>query len=58
MNIVREKRRSKIYKSYVGSNRMNSRREEFHRVGPEFVKALDFREVLLEFWEIRRDAFW
>ena len=27
MNIGREKRRSKIYKYVVGSNRMNSRRE-------------------------------
>ena len=31
---------------------------EFHRVGPEFLKALEFREVLLEFWEISRGAFW
>ena len=31
---------------------------EFHRVGPEFLKALEFREVLLELWEISRGAFW
>ena len=29
----------------------------FHKVGPEFLKALEFREVLLEFWEISRVAF-
>ena len=45
----RDKRISKIYKYFVGSNRTNGRRE-FHRVGPEFLKALEFREVLLEFW--------
>ena len=28
------------------------------RAGPEFLKALEFREVLLEFWEISRGAFW
>ena len=57
MIMGREKRRSKIYKSFVGSNRTNGRRE-FHRVGPEFLKNLEFREVLLEFWEISRGAFW
>ena len=30
---------------------------EFHRVGPEFLKALEFREVLLELWEISRGEF-
>ena len=27
------------------------------RVGHEFLKALESREVLLEFWEIRRGGF-
>ena len=58
MIMGREKRRNKIYKSFVGYNRTNCRREEFHRVGPEFLKALEFREVLLEFWEISRGSFW
>ena len=31
---------------------------KFHRVGPEFLKALEFSEVLLEFWEICKGAFW
>ena len=31
---------------------------EFHRVRPEFLKALEFIEVLLKFWEIRRGVFW
>ena len=31
---------------------------EFHRVGLAFLKALEFREVLLEFWEISIVAFW
>ena len=31
---------------------------EFHRVGPKFLKDLEFREVLLEFWEISGGAFW
>ena len=30
---------------------------EFYRVGPEFLKALEFMEVLLKFWEISRGAF-
>ena len=30
----------------------------FHRVEAEFLKALEFREVLLEFWEISRGEFW
>ena len=38
----REKRRSNIYKSFE----------------PTFLKDLEFREVLLEFWEISRGAFW
>ena len=49
----REKRRSNIFKYFVGSNRMNGRREGIIYVVPEFLKALEFREVLLEFWEIR-----
>ena len=54
----REKRRSKIYKYCVASNRTNCRRDGIpYRVGPTFLKALEFR-VLLEFWEIRRGAFW
>ena len=32
--------------------------KELHRVGPEISKALEVREVLLEFWEISRGAFW
>ena len=35
-------------------NKLNN----FHRVGPEFFKYLEFREVLLEFREIRRVTFW
>ena len=27
---------------------------EFHRVGPGILKALEFREVLLELWDINR----
>ena len=50
----REKRRSEIYISFMVSNRTNYRRVEFHRVGLEFLKALTFMEVFLEFWEIRR----
>ena len=38
------------------SNRTNCRETEFHRVGPAFLKALEFREVVLEFWEISRGA--
>ena len=30
---------------------------EFHRVGPEFLKALEFREVLLELWELVEEHF-
>ena len=30
---------------------------EFHRVGPEFLKDIEFREDLLEFREIRRGHF-
>ena len=26
-------------------------RREFRRVGPAFLKGLEFREILLEFWE-------
>ena len=52
-----EKIRTEIYKYFVGSNRMNFWREGIpymelyipYRVGPEFLKAIDFREVLLEF---------
>ena len=54
----REKRRSKIYKSFVGSNRRMVGGREFHRVGPDFLKSLEYREVLLEFWDISRGAFW
>ena len=54
----REKIISNIYKSFVGSNRTNGKVKEFHRVGPEFLKSLEFREVLLEFWEIRIGSFW
>ena len=39
-------------------NRTNGRRRVFHRVGPESLKAQEFREVLLEFWEISRGEFW
>ena len=39
----KEKRRSKNYKSFVGSNRTNGRRE-FHRMGSEFLKALEYTE--------------
>ena len=31
---------------------------EFHRVGPEFLKALEYREVLLEFRELSRGAIY
>ena len=31
---------------------------ELHRVRQECLKALEFRAVLLEFWEISRGAFW
>ena len=58
MIMGREKRRSNIYKYVMGSNKTNNRRKEFHRVGPVFLNALEFREVLLEFWEILRGAFW
>ena len=44
-------KRNKIYNSYVGSNRTNGRREGI-------IKALEFRDVLLEFWEISIGAFW
>ena len=30
---------------------------EFYRVGPEFLKALEFREVLLELWEKVEEHF-
>ena len=53
----KEKRRSKNYKSFVGSNRTNGRRE-FHRMGSEFLKALEYTEILLEFREITRGVFW
>ena len=58
----REKRKSKIYKYVMGYNRTNVRREGItymypYRVGPEFLKSLEFKEVLLEFWEIRRGPF-
>ena len=55
----REKRRSNIYKYHLvkrGGKRELPR--EIHRVGPEFVKVLEFREVVLEFREIRRGEFW
>ena len=45
----REKRRSNIYKSFVEQIERMVGGREFHRVGPEFLKALEFREVLLEF---------
>ena len=32
-------------------------RRDFNRVGPAFVKALTFSEVLLEIREIRKGAF-
>ena len=41
MIIGREKRRSKIYKSFV--ERIVGVRE-FHRVGPEFLKAIEFKK--------------
>ena len=46
----REKRRSNIYKSFVGSNRTNGipiGGREFHMMGPEFLEVLEFREVFL-----------
>ena len=54
----RENKRSNIDNSFVGSNRTNGRREGIPRVEPEFVKSLEFREVLLEFWEISKGALW
>ena len=46
----RKKGKGKIYKSLVEYNRTNGRIwKEFHRVRPTFLKALEFREVLLEF---------
>ena len=45
----RDKRRSKIYKSFVGSNIMDGRRVELHRVGPELLNSLECMQVLLEF---------
>ena len=30
---------------------------EFHRVGSEFIKYVEFREVLIELQEIRRGGF-
>ena len=58
MIMGREKRRSKIYKLCVCDliERMVGGRE-FHRVGPEFLKALECMEVLLELLEISRGAF-
>ena len=53
----REKRRSKIYKFLWDLIERMVGGREFHRVGPEFLKALEFREVLLELWEISRGAF-
>ena len=57
MSISREKRRSKIYKYVMGSNITNIGGSELHRVKPEFLKSLEFREVLLKFWQISRGAF-
>ena len=54
----REKRRSQIYKSFVGLIERMVGVREFHRVGPEYLKALEFREVLLELWEISRGAIY
>ena len=51
MNRAREKRISKIYKSFVGYNNINGKMDGIHRVRPEFLKALEIREVL-------RGAFW
>ena len=50
----RDKRRSKIYKLLWDLIERMVGGKEFHRVGPEFLKALECREVLLEFWEISR----
>ena len=60
MSRGREKRRSNIYKSVVESNRTNGRREGTGillgaPMGLEFVKDIEFREVLLE---LRRRTFW
>ena len=58
MIMGREKRRSKIYKFLWDLIERMVGGRELHRVGPEFLKALEFREVLLNFWEISRGAFW
>ena len=57
MIIGREKRRSTIYKSFVGSIERMVGGREFHSVGPAFLKALKFRDILLDFWEISRGVF-
>ena len=54
----REKRRSRFINILWDLIERMVGGREFHRVGPEFLKSLEFREVLLEFWEISRGAFW